>query len=75
MKMDVAKDICEVIGLVDKSAEDSEVEGGSFLRVHVTMDVSLPLCRSHIISLEEGTESWVSFKYERLPNICYWCGV
>ena len=17
---------------------------------------------------------WISFKYERLPNICYWCG-
>ena len=28
MKMDVAKEICEVVGVVDKSTEDSEVEGG-----------------------------------------------
>ena len=24
--------------------------------------------------LSQGEQSWVSFKYERLPNICYWCG-
>ena len=21
-----------------------------------------------------GSDSWVSFCYERLPNLCYWCG-
>ena len=25
-----------------------------------------------MISQEEGSEHWVSFKYKRLPNICYW---
>ena len=24
--------------------------------------------------MEEGGSTWVSFKYERLPIICYWCG-
>lgn len=38
------------------------------------MDFSQPLCRGRVVSLEEGGQVWVSFKYERLPNICYWCG-
>lgn len=24
--------------------------------------------------MENGEQSWVTFKYDRLPNLCYWCG-
>lgn len=24
--------------------------------------------------MENGEKVWVKFKYERLPNICFWCG-
>ena len=44
------------------------------MRVQVTLDVYQPLCRGRVIKLEEGEKIWVSFKYERLPNIYYWCG-
>ena len=44
------------------------------MRVRVTLDLNLPLCRGRVITLAEGGKSWVSFKYERLPNLCYWCG-
>lgn len=45
------------------------------MRVRVSIDITLPLCRGRLISFENGDkgEGWVSFKYERLPNICYWC--
>lgn len=50
------------------------VDGGRFTRVKVTLDISLPLCHGHLLSLENGEKLWVSFKYERLPNLCYCCG-
>ena len=40
----------------------------------VRVDISLPLCRGRVLSIEDGDDHWVTFKYERLPNICYWCG-
>lgn len=44
------------------------------MRVRVEVDVNLPLGRGRVISLDEGSESWVSFKYKRSPYLCYWCG-
>ena len=32
------------------------------------------LCRGKLITLENEKQVWISFKYERLPNLCYWCG-
>ncbi|KAK9995636.1 hypothetical protein SO802_020322 [Lithocarpus litseifolius] len=26
------------------------------------------------VTFEDGSEGWIAFKYERLPNLCYWCG-
>ena len=37
------------------------------------MNISKPLCRGRVISLENGKEIWVSFKYKSLSNLCYWC--
>ena len=70
----VAEDICDSIGQVHRSVANSEGGGGSFMRVRVTLDVYQPLCRGRVIKLEDGEKIWVSFKYERLPNFCYWCG-
>lgn len=54
---------------------DSKVyDGGHFIRVKVSVDITMPLCRGRLISLKDDKQLWVSFKYERLPNICYWCG-
>ena len=70
----MAEEQCEVIGVVDHESNDNDVDRGSFFRVRVRIDISVPLCRGRILSIEDNEDCWVAFKYERLPNICYWCG-
>ena len=47
---------------------------GNWLRVKVMIDVEEPLCRGRKISFDGNSKVWASFKYECLPNYCYWCG-
>ncbi|XP_050240923.1 uncharacterized protein LOC126689789 [Quercus robur] len=71
---EVAKQICETIGVIQHPKDPPDCDGGSFIRVRVSIDISLPLCRGRLITLDDDKEHWVSFKYKRLPNLCYWCG-
>lgn len=70
----VAEGICETVGKVQSQPNSSTEECGGFMRVRVLVDISQRLCRGRVISLDNDKEQWVSFKYKRLPNICYWCG-
>ena len=59
------------VGTVIESTPGEELyEGSNFLRIRVGVDVTKLLCGGRRITLRSGKESWVSFKYERLPNIC-----
>ena len=72
--MGVAKEIVSVVDMVAESeTEEGNSEGCNFLRVWV-VNPSDPLCKGRKIGRKDGSASWVSFKYERLPNIYYWCG-
>lgn len=51
-----------------------ELGGGLYMRVRVAIDITKPLCCGRKIKLDSTPARWVSFKYERLPNFCYWCG-
>lgn len=74
MCTEVVEKICENIREVVQSIGAKTEEGSSFIRVRVKINISLPLFRGSVITLESGEKSWVSFKYERLPNFCLWCG-
>ena len=74
MSKETAEDICSSMGEVGLSEFHPSEEGGRFVRVRVRVDITKPLCRGRVVDLEEGGRVWVSFKYERLPIICYWCG-
>ncbi|KAK6119800.1 hypothetical protein DH2020_046455 [Rehmannia glutinosa] len=58
---------------------DSDSEGrclGSFLRVRTLIDVSKPLRRGAPIRLgSDSNKIWLDFKYERVPDFCYVCGI
>lgn len=62
------------LGTIKMSKDEPEWRGGNFLWVRVAIDVSKPLCRGRRVDFDEDNEGWVSFRYERLPNLCYWCG-
>ena len=74
MTVATAEKICEVIGDVSRPKDPKDAYGGSFLRLKISIDLSLPLCHGHLVTLDNDKQVWVSFKYERLPNLCYWCG-
>lgn len=71
MNPTVAEGLCEIVGQVQSQPNSKTEECGGFMRVRVLADISQPLCRGRVISLDDDKELWVSFKYERLPNICY----
>ena len=74
MKMDAVEKINAVIGEVSRPTDSKESDDNNFLQVKVSADLSLPLCRGRLVSLKNVKQTWISFRYERLPNLCYWCG-
>ena len=72
---EMAIELGESLGQVTPCENPNEMVGGDFLRVHVEIDVSKPLCRGRSVVLVDNKETWISFKYEKLPNFCYWCGL
>ena len=73
MTMDAIEKISVVIREVSRPTDSKEANGGNFLRVRVSIDLSLPLCRGRLVSLKNEKQTWISLRYERLPNLCYWC--
>ena len=71
---EVVAQICETVGTILSLKDVPNCDGGSFIRVRVLVDISQPLCCGRLITVEDGKEHWVSFKYERLSNLCYWYG-
>ena len=75
MTIKAAKKIGSVLGEVFAPTNPKLFDGGHFIHIQVSIDLSLPLCCGRLVSVGEGGKQvWISFKYKRLPNICYWCG-
>ena len=76
LKKDTVVSLEREVGKVLRTSEtNEEVGGGRIMRIRVVVDITKPLCCGRKIGLNKGGEGWVSFKYKRLPNFCYWCGL
>jgi hypothetical protein len=75
MKKAACEQIGSTLGMVEQAEDvDEGTHKGSFMRVRVQLDIRAPLCRGRKVGMGDQ-DYWVSFKYERLPNFCYWCGL
>ena len=45
------------------------------MRVKVALAIGKPLRRGSFIARSDSIRTWVSFKYERLPLFCHFCGM
>ena len=69
------KEIGRAIGAKLGEVMEIDVHWGMCMRVKVLLDVTKRLVRGKKITVEGGECRWVNFKYERLPNFCYRCGL
>ena len=51
-----------------------QAEQAKFMRVRVDLPIDKALRRGGNMVNGEGGKFWVTFKYERLPTFCFWCG-
>ena len=76
MNPEVATTLVSSLGRIEQISDgDTNADGGQAMRIRIRLDVTKPLCRGRKARLEKGRETWISFKYERLSNFCYWCGL
>ncbi|XP_075645035.1 uncharacterized protein LOC142616027 [Castanea sativa] len=75
MVTETVENLCKSVGRVIHSYDRSEIEYGDFMRVRLEIDIHKPLCRGRKVRFSLDREGWASFRYERLPMFCHWCGV
>ncbi|KAH7843900.1 hypothetical protein Vadar_022074 [Vaccinium darrowii] len=68
----VGRRIGEVVDVDEKSIKEDR---GKFVRVRVRICIDKPLKRGGNLVDGEGNKVWISYKYERLPIFCYYCGM
>ena len=59
----VAEQLCEALGTVNRGEDESAMVGDRFVRGRVTLNISKPLCRGRVITLDDGKDLRIPFKY------------
>ena len=62
----------EVVEVQKRRTQDTQ---NFFIRVKAALPKSKPIRWGAFLGGSEGQRTWVTFKYERLPMFCHFCGV
>ena len=72
---DTARDIGNRISIFLEADKISwQADQAKYMRVRTKLPLDKPLRRGGYLMSMEGEKLWVTFKYERLPTVCYICG-
>ena len=72
----VAAKIGSRLGRVEEVEKQQKQEAQNmFMRVKVAIPISKPIRRGGFVAGTDGQRTWVTFRYERLPMFCHWCGI
>ena len=76
MSPSVVREVGNKMGMVENVERRRRmVEQIFFLRVRVALPTSKPLRRGGFLLELDGKRHWVTYKYERMPMFCNYCGV
>ena len=75
MTEDTGTDIGNMLGkFLEADRRSWQSDQAKYIRVRAKLPLNKPLHRRGYLMNEEGEKLWVTFKYERLPMVCYICG-
>ncbi|KAL9679353.1 hypothetical protein QQ045_017211 [Rhodiola kirilowii] len=71
-----AKDVATAVGgLVEREGMKNVEVKGTYLRVRIELSVDEPIRRGLLLQFPDGEpDQWITFRYERLPNVFFRCG-
>ncbi|KAL0002427.1 hypothetical protein SO802_016208 [Lithocarpus litseifolius] len=72
----IAETMGSRLGSVVEVEKKQKFEGQRyFMRVKVAIPIAKPIQRRAFLAGSDGKSHWVTFKYERLPLFCHFCGL
>ena len=75
MSQEVGEEIGSKLGrFIEVDRHLWQSDQAKFMRVCVDLEIDKPLRRGAYIASSDGERLWLTFKYERLPIVCFICG-
>lgn len=75
MNEEVGKELGRKMGnVIEVDKRSMQADQAKFLRIRIDLPINKPLRRGGYKFVDEGDQSWVSFRYERLTIFCFLCG-